>query len=689
MSLQFDTAPTTTRARVERMPQHRRNAPAAPENHVARLSDRRPGQATRMLTRLLWLLTACWGLAACAPQRDARSPAPATETPSIASSPTFPVAETDVVLGRGDAPVTIVAFLDLECPFCAQVHPTLRELQQRYGEDRLRLVIKHAPLPFHPRAVPAARAAQQVFEAKGGRVMLDYMGELFQNRDLRDATLARAALSQGVTLKNSPPIVAQLDAQIRTDLAYAERVGVSAVPAFFINGAPLLGAVPIEEFETLIEHELQAAAELEREGITKSQIFARRVDVNYAPPQSAEEAPEPAYRVPVAGAPAKGAQEAWVTLVEFVDFECTFCRRVHPVVEQLLREYPDKLRWVVRQQPLGFHQHAADAALLSLEVFRQRGSAAFFEAVEQLYAAPELGQQAFEAIAERFALDSAELQAAWAQGITDPRLVADLDLASDLEADGTPHFFINGRRLSGARPIEEFRAMIDEELERVGSFWPKANAAQRALGVYEALQQTALPPPGLTPLQAPALAADTPVVGDASARVTVQLFSDFECPYCRRVVATLRQLRERYPNDVRIAFRQLPLSFHRNARPAAEVALEVQRQLGDGAFWAFTDRVYGMGSAGLSGAPDVPNAPAALDPASLVAAAVAVGADPEQVKAALEQQRHRARIESDQRAAAQLGISGTPAVLVNGYLVVGAQPLRRFDRLVRHSLQQH
>src|SRR5688572_13339028 len=90
---------------------------------------------------------------------------PAADAP--ASSEIIPVEITDATWGAPAAPVTIVAFLDLQCPFCARVMPTLEKLQDDYGPQRLRLVVKHLPLVFHAQARPAADAAQAVMAMRG------------------------------------------------------------------------------------------------------------------------------------------------------------------------------------------------------------------------------------------------------------------------------------------------------------------------------------------------------------------------------------------------------------------------------------------------------------------------------------------------------------------------------------------
>src|SRR3954447_18880763 len=73
-----------------------------------------------------------------------------------------PVSASNPQLGPNEAPVTIVAFSDFECPFCGRVVPTLKQLEKDYG-NKIRVVWKNQPLPFHQNAMPAAEAAMEAF----------------------------------------------------------------------------------------------------------------------------------------------------------------------------------------------------------------------------------------------------------------------------------------------------------------------------------------------------------------------------------------------------------------------------------------------------------------------------------------------------------------------------------------------
>jgi protein-disulfide isomerase len=173
-------------------------------------------------------------------------------------------------------------------------------------------------------------------------------------------------------------------------------------------------------------------------------------------------------------------------------------------------------------------------------------------------------------------------RAAVAGNLHKDMVLADQQLAVDFNALGTPSFFINGRRLSGAQPLEAFTAMVDEELrkakDRVAGGLPRA-------AVYAAIVKDGKEPPPPERKEARAPSSARPARGPASAPVIIEMFGDLECPFTRRVMPTLDAVEKKYRGKVRIVFRNLPLNFHIGAKMAAEAALEAYAQDGDTAFW--------------------------------------------------------------------------------------------------------
>ncbi len=176
------------------------------------------------------------------------------------SRPRVQVAHRGPSLGPETASVTIVAFGDYQCPFCARSEPVIRELLERYPES-LRLIHRHLPLSMHAEARGAAEAAVC---AEAQQRFWDYHDLLFANQRAlgRDALLDYARqLGLDVETFESCLNSEQTVARVEEDMRAAREAGASGTPAFFINGIMLSGAQPIEEFEALVEEELQRPGE--------------------------------------------------------------------------------------------------------------------------------------------------------------------------------------------------------------------------------------------------------------------------------------------------------------------------------------------------------------------------------------------------------------------------------------------
>ncbi len=148
----------------------------------------------------------------------------------------------------------------------------------------------------------------------------------------------------------------------------------------------------------------------------------------------------------------------------------------------------------------------------------------------------------------------------------------------------------------------------------------------------------------------PPLGSDDHVSGRPDAPYELVMYGDFECPYCAAAQSILARVRSRLGEDLRFAFRHLPLeSLHPHARHAAEAAEAAAAQ---GAFWEMHDALYA--------------ARGRLEDAELVAHARGLGLDAERVRRELASGEHAARVEHDASGAAALGLTATPVFFVNG-----------------------
>jgi len=176
-------------------------------------------------------------------------------------------------------------------------------------------------------------------------------------------------------------------------------------------------------------------------------------------------APPPIFRAAVAtaDAPVRGAATAPVTIVEFSDFHCPFCRRAQPVINQVLAKYGDKVKLVFRDFPLDNLHPQARAAAEAARCATEQGK--FWEFHDQVFANDADGSPAgLDRLAKQAGIDVGAFERCRTSGKYKTVVQASNQEGTRLGITGTPTFFINGRTLVGAQPLEAFTKVIDEEL---------------------------------------------------------------------------------------------------------------------------------------------------------------------------------------------------------------------------------
>jgi protein-disulfide isomerase len=371
----------------------------------------------------------------------------------------------------------------------------------------------------------------------------------------------------------------------------------------------------------------------------------------------------PAVRVPVDGLPAFGSPGALVTIVAFTDYECPYCAKADARIAMLRAEYGDRVRLVVASHPLPIHDRAPLAARAFLAAVEQGKGEAMHA---RLFAKPEaLDESGVRATAKEIGLDLVSFDRARQSAKVDAALRDADALGVKLAVESTPTFFVNGRRLVGARPVEAFRALVDEELEKARALVERGIAPER---VYAAIVESS-PEPKLEPVAPDEIVEvgieGAPTRGAARAPITIAFFSDFECPYCVKAEKTLRALEAARPNEIKIAFRHKPLPIHSRARLAAKASLAAERQ---GRFWEYHDVLLGHRDA--------------LERADLERYAGELGLDRARFARDLDDAALEARIAADEKQADALRVTGTPTAFVNGLRITGAQPLSTWQRAI-------
>jgi len=167
--------------------------------------------------------------------------------------------------------------------------------------------------------------------------------------------------------------------------------------------------------------------------------------------------------IDITGAPIRGPVNAPVTLVLFTDFECPYCKKVGPLLEEVLERNPKTVRLAFKNMPLRFHKMAEPSARAALAANEQ---GKFWEFHDRLFAAPKLTNEQITKIATDLKLDMKRFEADQNSGKIQGKLQKDLIDAQKAGVTGTPTIFINGRTPLH-RSLEGFQAIIDDELRKI------------------------------------------------------------------------------------------------------------------------------------------------------------------------------------------------------------------------------
>ncbi len=396
---------------------------------------------------------------------EAKPAAPAGPDPS--DELFVPVGDSPI-RGNVAAAVTLVIFSEYQCPFCARVEGTIKELETKYGKD-LRIVWKDNPLPFHDKAEPAARAG---IAAHAQGKFWEFHDKLFANQQaLGLEELKGHAKELGLNMAkfdadmNAPTAAAS----IKEDQALATRLAARGTPHFFVNGFRLRGAQPAPKFIEIIDRELARAKAKIAAGTPAAGVYdALQASANKgeakmlagsAPTPGKPEAPKAPVKITIGDAPSKGPANAKVTIVTYTDFECPFCSRFATNLDEAIKGNPD-VRIVLKQFPLPFHKNADLAAQASLAAHAQ---GKFWEMHDKIFAnAKALTRADLEGYATETGLNMAKFKEALDKGTYAQQVKDETAEGQKIGVQGTPSWFVNGVFQSGALPPDAIKAKIAE-----------------------------------------------------------------------------------------------------------------------------------------------------------------------------------------------------------------------------------
>ena len=268
--------------------------------------------------------------------------------------------------------------------------------------------------------------------------------------------LVTATLLTREARKRGLSVPALLDAEVTSKVAL---VTEQEVEAFYEKNKARVPGDPAEARQQIrihLQNEKIAAKKQDYFQVLRSKA---KVAVHLQPP--------PVHRVEVAtnGAPFKGPTRAPVTMVKFEDFHCPFCKKVQPTVAQVLSKYGNKVRLVHRDFPIDSIHPVARKAHEAARCANEQGK--FWQYHDVLYAnAPKADAADLKSYAKEVGLDVQAFEKCLASGKFQDVVQKDVDEGARLGVTGTPSFFINGRLLSGAQPLEAFVGIIDAEISQ-------------------------------------------------------------------------------------------------------------------------------------------------------------------------------------------------------------------------------
>lgn len=268
-----------------------------------------------------------------------------------------------------------------------------------------------------------------------------------------------------------------------------------------------------------------------------------------------------------------------------------------------------------------------------------------------------------------------EAQAQAIDGMLNDLLVAD----AAKKAGQTPEAYLTAQEQAlGPVSDEEVKAFFEANsgrlppgatLETLGPRIKQHLETQRPEKVRENLRASAKVEVLLQPPRTK-IDATGPSRGPADAPVVIVAFSDYQCPFCKRAEPTIDAVLAKYPTQVRLVFRHLPLDgLHPQARPASIAAVCAEQQ---GKFWEYHAQLFENQQS--------------LSNEDLDKYATAVGLDMAAFKTCIASPEAAQRVQTDAEAARSAGITGTPAFFINGILISGARPIEDFEKWIDQEL---
>jgi protein-disulfide isomerase len=343
----------------------------------------------------------------------------------------------------------------------------------------------------------------------------------------------------------------------------------------------------------------------------------------------------------LANAPVRGSPDAVVSITEFADFQCPFCASARTSLDQVLREYPHKVKLVFRSFPLDFHPDSMLAHRAALAAGEQ---GKFWEMHDLIFSHQRaMKRDDLFSMARTLDLDMDRFAADLQSEKLQHEISEDREAGKRQGVDGTPTFYIDGQQLVGAASVAQFESMITRSLLAKG----------------------------VQPDKAPVTAEAGPARGSEHAPVTVLWYSDVTSPLAIAADHLMEQLLQAYPQQVRVVYKNRPLEFHHDAVLAHQALVAAGAQ---GQFWPMHRALLVH--------------QAALSATDLMGYAADLGLDTNRFLTDLTSETAHDQVQSDVSQAREAGVNGVPVFVVNGTRVDGIQPFSSLKAIVDEQLQK-
>lgn len=220
------------------------------------------------------------------------------------------------------------------------------------------------------------------------------------------------------------------------------------IPFLFMNCVDNKKLESIEKTQKEILAKLESIEEKQESLSKATQPTRRRPQIDY----------NKVHNIPLGSSYIKGKKNAPVTIVEFSDFQCPYCARLQPTLNQVLKAYPDDVKLVYKDYPLSFHKQARNAAKAARAAGEQ---GKYWEMHDLIFANfSKLTEDMFKDFATKLNLDVNKFLADFNSNRYDALIQQDINLARTVGVTGTPTLFVNGKRMR-RRSFEDFKAAIE------------------------------------------------------------------------------------------------------------------------------------------------------------------------------------------------------------------------------------